>query len=288
VCAAAQLPLYIGDSCGEAAPGQAFRFALCTCSDLVASEALQIDAFDGALSRPVARAAVGINGAAQLDRGGNVQGSVYVAGRFSQGQSLRVSGELITPAPPPCACAPEQLLDIAELVRARRDDNDDDASALEPGELAGFTGARELTLRCGRYFLTRISGSGPLTIHGQGNVLLFVEGNVELDDALNVDASAGAEVALVVAGDMRVTGATSLGGDPSAGGRVSLILASEGSLNLAGSTRVVGDIYAPRADLVTAGMFEQYGSLFVHRAAPGGGFALHQNVAAAERSTCAP
>jgi hypothetical protein len=255
----------------------------------VAPAQLVVDAYAGTLADPApAAAALGVNGSVQIGQGGRVDGSLRAAGTITGSEALEVTGELLENAPAPCTCAEERLLDIAALVRARRDDNDNAAAALEATELAGFEGTRELSLPCGRYFLTRLAGTGALSIRALGNVALFVEGNVELDDALEIQANAGARVDVFVAGNMRVTGALSLGGDPNGTERVSLFLASRGSLNLRGSTSIVGNLYAPRADLVTAASFELYGSLFVRRAAPGGDLILHQDVSAAEPSSCEP
>jgi hypothetical protein len=280
-------PVQAGDGCAEDESAQISRFALCSCSDLVAPALLQADAYAGTLSQPVAgAAALGFNGSVQIGQGGRVDGNLVAAGRVSGADQLELTGELTAGAAPPCDCAEERLLDIAALVNAARDDNDNDALGLDARELAGFNSDQERTLPCGRYFLTRLAGAGALSIRAQGNVALFVEGNVELDQTLTLQPEPGARLSVFVAGNMRVGGAFTLGGDPSGSERSALYLASRGTLNLRGSTRVVGALYAPRAELVAAGDLEVFGSLFVRRAAPEGDLVLHQDVAAVESADC--
>lgn len=285
LCAASAPPVHVGDSCSnELAPTLIRRFALCSCTDLVAPAQVLVDAYRTTLDNPApGAAALAVNASLNVQQG-RIDGSLH-ASTSSGSEQLELTGALVQ-EDAPCGCADEQLLDVSALVERARDDNDNAALPLDPAELAGFTGARELSLPCGRYFLSRLSGSDALTIRAEGNVALFVAGNVELDDALEIKAGPGGRVDVFVAGEMRISGALSLGGDPNGLERVSLFLAGTGSLNLRGSTSIVGDLYAPRADLVTAASFELYGSLFVRRAAPGGDLILHQDVAAAEPTRC--
>jgi hypothetical protein len=286
LCASAGAPVQAGDSCDAASSAQIARYGLCSCTDLVAPAALNVDAYDATLSRPAAgAAALGINGSLHVAQGGRIDGSLRAAGAISGGD-LELTGELIESSVPPCACAESGLLDVGALARAARDDNDNVALGLDPTEFASFDGNRELPLPCGRYFLTRLAGNGALTIRAQGNVALFVEGNVELDQTLDLRPEPGARLSVFVAGEMRVGGAFTLGGDPSGSERAALLLGARGTLQLRGSTSLVGTLYAPRAELVTAGDLEVYGSLFVRRAALEGDLTLHQDVSLGEPESC--
>jgi hypothetical protein len=286
LCAAEAVPVQAGDSCDAAGSAQVARYGLCSCTDLVAPAALRVDAFDATASRPVARAAaLGINGSLHADQGGSVDGSLRTAGPVSGG-ALDVTGEQFASATPPCACADAQLLDLAALARAARDANDNAGLGLDPDALAGLDADAERTLPCGRYYLTGLSGSSALTIRARGNVALFVDGNVEIDQALTLRAEPGARLSVFVAGAMRVGGAFSLGGDPSGSERTALFVGGRGTLQLDGSASLVGTLYAPRAELVSRGNLEVWGSLFVRRAALEGDLVLHQDVSLAEPGVC--
>lgn len=284
LCAADTPPVQAGDSCEPAGSAQVARYGLCSCTDLVAPAALSVDAYDETFPRAAAgAAALGVNGSLHAAQGGSVDGSLHVAGPISGGE---LSGERIENPDPPCACDEAALLDVAALVDAARGDNDNAALDLDPAELSAFDAERELTLPCGRYFLTRLAGSGALTVRAQGNVALFVEGNVELDQTLSLLPDPGARLDVFIAGEMRVGGSFTLGGDPSGSARAGLFSAGRGSLELRGSTSLVGTLYAPHAELVAAGDLEVYGTLFVRRAALEGDLTLHQDVSLAEPWVC--
>jgi hypothetical protein len=284
LCTSTTAPVQAGDSCAADGSVQIAQYALCSCTDLVAPAVLNVDAYDATLSRPApGAAALGVNGSLHVAQGGRIDGSLRAAGDISGGD---LTGELVESSVPPCACAESALLDVEALARAARDDNDNASLGLDPTEFDGFEADRELPLPCGRYFLTRLAGDGALTIRARGNVALFVEGNVELDQTLELRPEPGARLSVFIAGEMRVGGAFTLGGDPSGSERAALYLGGRGTLNLRGSTSLVGALYAPRAELVTAGDLEVYGSLFVGRAALEGDLTLHQDVSLAEAGSC--
>jgi hypothetical protein len=131
-----------------------------------------------------------------------------------------------------------------------------------------------------------LKGDAPLSIRTRGHVAIFVASNVELSDALSIQTESDGQVSLFVAGDMHVGGSLSLGGDPNGKARVDLYLASEGTLEIAGSTDIRGKLYAPRAELVSVGTFQIYGSLFVRRAAPGGELHIHYDELSASAASC--
>lgn len=80
-------PLIVGDTgettCGSAVAERTFRFALCTCTDLVTSNALTTDAFDsadGPYTAGGAGGAIGINGGANLNAPLIAGGSLWIGG----------------------------------------------------------------------------------------------------------------------------------------------------------------------------------------------------------------
>jgi hypothetical protein len=276
-----------GDSCGAGAVS-ASSFALCTCTDLVSHAPLSVDAFAGTLAHAASRPPrLGINGDLTLSDRSGIDAEILVGGRseIADGAAGRAPVEAERP---PCSCARSALLDIASLVRARASDNDNASAGISSGQLDGYRGAQTLELDCGRYYFTRFKSEDPLHIRARGNVAIFVDANIELNDSLSVQSEGDSQLSLFVAGDMHVGGSLSLGGDPNGKARSDLYLASVGTLSIAGSTEITGKLYAPRAELVTTGTMQIYGSMFVRRAAPGAALYLHYDESAALPVRCIP
>lgn len=274
-----------GDSCD--ANAQVTRYALCTCSDLVSHSTLSVDSFSGTLTQSARRRPqLGINGNLSLTGQGTLDADLIVQGKSELGPDLSARAP-VESANAPCQCAPSALLDIPAMVSARAGDNENQAASISSDQLNGFRGAQQLTLVCGRYYFTRFKGDDPIVIRTRGDVAIFVGSNIELNDALSIQTETESHVSLFVAGDMRVGGALSLGGDPNGKARVDLYLASEGTLEVAGSVDITGKLYAPRAELVSFGTFQLYGSLFVRRAAPGADLFVHYDEQASEPKSCA-
>lgn len=286
LCASESLPVLAGDGCSALPERTASsRFAVCSCSDFVSAGSVTIDAYSGAPGTAApGRAALGVNRALSLPAATRIDGPVLVVGESSLAPDISPSIVPTRVATAPCGCAPEQLLDVTGAVVARRLDNDN--GTLPANELDGFTGPREIDLECGRYYLTRIAGDAKLTIRTRGNTALYVAGDIEIDDALELQSVDGSPISLFVAGELRVRGSFSLGGDPGGAGRAGLFADSRGTLGFGGSTAIVGNLYAPHAELVNGGPLELYGSLLVRRVAPTSDLVVHYDVAAAEPASC--
>ncbi len=222
---------------------------------------------------------------AELYAGGRLAGSgslrvgsnAYVAGDvalsdFSQGGALLApeGGEV----PPPCACDEAALVNIAGFVAAFRERNDNAAIGLDARALDGFQGSPSLALPCGRYYLTRVAGEGPVALRAQGRVALFVGGDVALGGDLSIAIDPGAELDLFVGGNVNVAGAFGRGADR-APARVRTYVAGSGTINLQGPATLGGNLYAPRAELVAASGAEIYGSAFVRRVSAAGPLRVH-------------
>lgn len=200
--------------------------------------------------------------------------------------STQLGGEREAPVdvPPPCECGVDELLDVAELVRAQRDDHDNATIGLDPRALEGRTGARTLALPCGRYYLTNIGGTGALTLQLTGRVVLFVDGDVALDAPWVVELGADAELDLFVAGNV-LSSSTIRFGSAEAPARARLYVGGRGTLQLGADAVFGGNLYAPRAELTTSGRVEVFGSLFVRRLAASGPLSVHYDTAVLDPKT---
>jgi len=287
LCQNTGLPVLAGDGC-SAEPDSLplWRFAVCSCSDFISSSSVTIDAFTGAPGNVVpGQGALGVNRDLSLPSATRIGGAVEVVGNSSLAAGVAVRPVRV--ARQPCQCAGDKLLDVAGAVAARRDDNDNNSgAALAVDSLDGFSGAFELTLDCGRYYFTRIAGRQKLTLRTRGNVAIYVAGNLELDDALEV--SGDGPVSLFVAGEIRVRGPFSLGGGSGSSSKAGLFADSRGTIDLGGSSVIAGNLYAPHAELVNSGSLVLYGSLLVRRAAPAAELVVHYDTAESAPRSCLP
>ena len=172
-------------------------------------------------------------------------------------------------APAPCPC--DEIFDVSAAVQARMADNDD--AGMPSDRLANFDGAQTLDLVCGRYYFTRLSGSGPLSIRAQGNVALYVGQDLALDSNLVIEGDAARSVSLFIAGNVRVAGTIATSG----GARMRLVVGGNGTVDIGGDVELSGLLYAPRSDLVTRGRFELFGSLFAERVVPSRELIVHDD-----------
>jgi hypothetical protein len=162
----------------------------------------------------------------------------------------------------PCACAPEQIIDVAALVAGARDDNDNAAAGLDPDDLNAVVGiGAEATLPGGRFFLHQLGGVGSLTLHVTGNTALFVEDDLVATGLFRVDLAPDAELDVFVRDNLVVTGAAVFG-DPERPSATRIYVGGTGDVAIAGASAFVGNLYAPQANILVGGFGQVQGSLF--------------------------
>jgi hypothetical protein len=196
-----------------------------------------------------------------------------------EGATVEVSGTLDAPEPTrapvsvaaPCDCAQGAFVDIPAEVDARRLEHDDERAGLGPESLAHRNG--QVDLPCGNYFFERISSSSDLTIHATGRVAIFVAGDVAVAGRLAVTLAPNAEVDLLIAGQLVANVPPEIGAEdrPTA---ARVYIGGAGTIQLGGGS-FYGNLYAPRAELVTSGPMEVFGALFARRIAATGTLTSH-------------
>lgn len=283
-CAGSGDLVQVGSTCAEDGSGPTYGFALCSCSDLVSADRFNVEVSTGDVPASMPGSAdIGANRDLVLSGSGSVAGEARVVRESSVSPAVEVAVRHVKA--PPCACEAERLLDVAALVARYRDDNDNAANGLRADALDGFSGNKSLTLSCGRYFFTRLKGDA-LDLFTQGNVAIFVEANIELNASLRIHASGQGQVSVFVAGEALVGGALALGDDPGQGARVHLYLGGIGTLDLTQGAQLLGNLYAPRVELVVSSPYEQYGALFVKRLSAAAEMRVHYDPAAAREAAC--
>jgi hypothetical protein len=240
-----------------------FKFAVCTCRGLVTNAGFQVDSLDPAA--PDGSASIASNGAVQLGPDTTVDGAIYVSGMYSAMAEPRAAGGVKQNADPECSCDATHFLDITALITTRAADNDNALAQLTAARLNGFSSGATLSLDCGRYYFTRVAGSGLLQLEARGRVAIFIAGDLSLDDGFTLTLANGATAEIYVGGNVRVGGKLELS-TTNAGNRVLLVAGGDGTIDLGSDSVIDGSIYAPREELVTRGTLELHGSLFVERA----------------------
>lgn len=178
---------------------------------------------------------------------------------------LRVGGsrhtEDVTVAPP-CACAPEQLLDVAGLVVEARTVNDNASIGLDPHSLDLVAGVGTiLTLPTGRFYVHQIAGAGALRIHVTGKAALFVDDDLIAGGLFRLSVDPGAELDVFVKDNLVLAGAALLG-DPKRPSATRFYVGGTGDIALAGLNAFAGNVYAPTANVLVGGVGRVFGSLF--------------------------
>ena len=162
----------------------------------------------------------------------------------------------------PCACAPEQIIDVAALVDAARDDNDNAGAGLGADDLNAVVGiGAEATLPGGRYYLHQLGGVGSLTLHVSADTALFVEDDLIATGLLRVELAPDAELDVFVRDNLVVTGAAVFG-DPERPSATRIYVGGTGDVTIAGAAAFVGNLYAPQANILVGGVGQVWGSLF--------------------------
>jgi hypothetical protein len=211
---------------------------------------------DAWLASPVrAIGRVGIGGDLHMSAGAGFRGLALVD----------VGGAEVTEAvtvEPPCACAPEQLIDVAALVDAAESDNDNAAVGLDTGDFNLVVGiGAEVSLPGGRYYVNQIGGLGAVTLRVSGKVALFIADDLITTGLFRIELDPAAEIDIFVRDNLIVAGAA-LFGDPARPSATRIYVGGTGDVALAGATAFVGNLYAPTANVLIGGVGRVEGSLF--------------------------
>jgi len=203
--------------------------------------------------------------------GGDVThlGTLDVARDFYRGGSVLtfpdIGGSTISGSftvDPPCACGATELVDIDAIVAAGMAENDNADVGLDPRSLENVVGLGvDITLPCGRYYITSIGGLGSIDLHVPGRTALFVDGDVDALGVFDIDLGPEGELDMFVRGDLLSVGAGSYG-DRSRPAATRIYVGGSGDVTIVGAAGFVGNVYAPNARITAVGATTVYGSLF--------------------------
>ncbi|MFP2924665.1 hypothetical protein ACLESO_05495 [Pyxidicoccus sp. 3LG] len=194
----------------------------------------------------------------------------YTLGPVQAAEVLREPVDAVTP----CACDAAAQVDVAALVAHHSVDNDNEAIGLDAAALENVEGERTLELPCGRFHLTRITGTGRATLVVRARTALFVSDAVDLGDSLTVDVRPPGELDLFIGGRVAVAGPFMLG-TTEVPSRTRMYVAGSSVLALSAGSTLAGNVYAPGSLLSLSGNAEVFGSMFVRHVEASGAFRLH-------------
>jgi hypothetical protein len=202
-----------------------------------------------------------------------------------------VSGQTVPGAvsiSPPCPCSASDFLDVAAIVADGQAHNDNAANGISPDALKNVLLNAELTLPCGRTYLSEISGVGQVTVHVTGRAAVFVGGSVNALGALSFKLENSGELDLFVAKDLILTGSCSFG-DKSRPAGARIYVGGSGEVSLFGSAGFVGNVYAPHSKVSAVGYADVYGSIVAGEFdSPGYAHFVYDRAVTTAGSSCPP
>ena len=243
----------LGDACATTADNPRFRYAICSLGSLQTQEPLSV------------RGDVAVDGDVSIEDTAEIQGTLYYAKALRQSRPDLLTAERTEQGPARCTPQDGLQLDIASAVKARATDNDNALAPSAIERLRHFTGTGDvnISLPCGRYYVTGLEGDGQVLIHAQGNVALFIDGNVQLERRLRIEAEGNARVSLVVNGAFNVA-REGLQLGQLADSRHLLAVARQVHLEADGESVIGGALYAPASEVLITHKLSLSGALFMN------------------------
>jgi hypothetical protein len=200
---------------------------------------------------------------------GDVTGGIKIGGKLYVPNGTNVT---VTPAggivrgpvsfPPPCDCAPNQLVPVTAMVQAHASPNNDNAaSGLNENVLASPNGPTRLDLPCGSYYLSSIQSSNGVTVWAHGQTALYVGGNVQSSDyiAFGVDPTGAFDV--FIAGTLNMSSKFTIG-SPNYPALMRTYVGSTGGVAFSSDTNIAGNFYAAYGLVTWSAGTDAFGSVF--------------------------
>lgn len=258
-------------------------------------------------------AAGGVQSVGTLDVGGDlasgsdldgvgdlvVRGQLRVAGDDSWVGSREVSGGRAGYEAPSvsdaCGCDAASIYDVSKAVATARDHNDNQSL----GKSLEGVGTTSISLPSGRYYVGRMTSVGDLSIRVEGDVQLYIDGDLDSVGTNNIEIGEHGTLDLFVGGTLSSVGEVRLG-DPNRPEAFRLYVGGASSrISLVGGTSWSGVIYAPTSSIqlvgeteihgaIVAGSIHKTGDLVVKGASAGSAGELCETTPIAERTPATP
>jgi hypothetical protein len=190
--------------------------------------------------------------------------NLHLGPNGSLGTPAVVAGETVRgpfELPPACACADDELIDIAGIVGQGVTLNDNGRLGLSLDALRDVVSPTQITLSCGRFAFREVSGDAAIELRISGRVLLFVDGDVAAGRRFSLELEPGAALDWFIRGSLSVS-PESLIGDNTRLGAVRIYVLGADTIALPGTARFSANLYAPRAPLTVGLLGSVYGAAF--------------------------
>lgn len=184
----------------------------------------------------------------------------------------------------PCPCPLEAPFDLAGTIAAAATENENASIGLAVDATSNLSAMQTLTLPCGRYHLSAITGTAPLTIHATGHVAVFVDGDVDIVP-LTIATDLGASIDLFVGGTFAMREPAQLG-DPARPRALRIYVASPDAIAIESNVTFAGQLFAGAAELTIPPSFEIFGSVLADRVVSGAGLELHEDLSVRALDPC--
>jgi hypothetical protein len=203
----------------------------------------------------------------RMDIGGalHVPPGAFVAGTVSAADLLE---QPIT-VDPPCRCGLDPAVDFASIVSAHSTQNANARISL--GADALVKGASSVDLPCGEFFVNSIAAGPELELRVHGRTALYVAGDVTLEEGLRVTLDAGAQLDLVIAGNLTVEDGT-LGAQTAEWVRLWI---GGKMVQLGRFAGLSASVYSPNAVVTSDGDLSLHGALLAGQLSVAGDVAVH-------------
>jgi hypothetical protein len=165
--------------------------------------------------------------------------------------------------PPPCDCAPQDIIPVAAIVAAHKSPNNDDASiGLMPTVFESPAAPLRLDLPCGNYYFTSIATSQALTIAAHGHTAIYIDGDVVPSAPLALILDPTATLDIFISGTIKAS-QTIVIGSPNYPALSRTYVGGTAKLSFSQDVRIGGEFYAANSALVDWSAHEDiYGAVF--------------------------
>ncbi|MDI1436031.1 DUF7305 domain-containing protein [Polyangium sorediatum] len=216
-----------------------------------------------------------------------IQGKLFTPIADNTAKVNALGGSVVGPVDIETPCNCDDPVDVAGIVQAFGGTNDNDENGVDPDVLVSTPSMpTEITLPCGRYFLTGIKSDSTVTVHLTGRTVLAIDGDIAVAGKLTMDLTDTAELDLFVKGNVALTNQAAIGAitRPAA----TRVYIGGTQVALAGAFVLGANLYMPNAALQASNALEIFGAVFAKSIATAHQFKVHYDEAIITIDGCQP
>jgi hypothetical protein len=187
---------------------------------------------------------------------------------------------------PPCPCGEKEFLDVAAIVADGKQNNHNTDAAFDPANLANVATDLRVELPCGRLYVPSFKVQATLTMSVQGKTALLIDGDMQVTGTLALELGPDADLDIFVGGNLVLNALKSPANLRPANLRLYVGGAGDIKLPMSGFS---GNLYAPRAAVTASGSQALFGSVFAGNFTAAGWTTIHYDTSVvAEGNDCKP